>query len=162
MMGEMTELSASSLFEFPPNRFPSFESTPRDALDLPAERYGPRLAFDPLSDMYTHNHIHFEQGGYQFVPEGQETDSGIMEVLYNVVDDVYTRPRNGAQNSVRKGWNNSTWRYCNIARKEEHDWKMGYLAREDVSLQGKGNTLNAFLEYRFNLSPAGLCDPRKG
>ena len=144
-------------FLFPVDRFPCFEPASAEGSNLATEKFGPSLKFDPLSDVYARSAIKYEQDGYQFTPEGDELKSEVMEVLYNVVDDVYTRPRYGSSSGKpdRKGWTNGVWRYCNIEKKVEYDWNMGYLAKQDVSVDGGGNTLNAFLEFRFNLLPAG-------
>ena len=145
-------------FIFPADRFPCFEPASGEGLNLTTEKFGPSLTFDPLSDVYARSGIKFEQDGYQFIPEGDELKSEVMEVLYNVVDDVYTRPRYGSNsgNFHRKGWKNGVWRYCNIEKKVERDWNMGYLARQGLSIDGEGNTLDAFLDFRFNLLAAGI------
>ena len=47
---------------------------------------------------------------------------------YNVLKDEYIRVSN--DNEVTKGWQNGAAEFQNVAKKQEYDWNMVYLARE--------------------------------
>ena len=76
-----------------------------------------------------------------------------MEVSYDFLGDVYMQ---SYEKRKPVGWDKMLWRYYNLARKLERDWRVGYIAKSEIQ-SPKGNTLNAFLEYRFNLEDSGMC-----
>ena len=54
-----------------------------------------------------------------------------MHLTYNCARDQYTRPSSNSPSSA--GFLSLTNKCENIMRKEEHDWKMVYLARTEGS-----------------------------
>ena len=143
-------------FVFPPDRFPSFAAEqPNDNSPFPAEEFGPPLSFDPNSAEYQRSQLQLQCPGYEFRPTSEEIRAKRMEVSYDFLRDVYLQSN---KNAKIAGWDNLLWRYYNLARKLERDWRVGYIAKSEIR-SPKGNTLNAFLEYRFNLEDSGMCFP---
>lgn len=58
-----------------------------------------------------------------------------MELIYRCGLDEYERPVTGQKS---KGWGSLAYGHNNLARKEEFDWKMAYLARKEHS-KGPGS-----------------------
>ncbi|OQV23464.1 Oxidative stress-induced growth inhibitor 2 [Hypsibius exemplaris] len=138
-------------FIFPGNRFPPF--TPPLEVPHPAEEFGPPLSFLPDSAEYAESDLEFLPTEFSFRPTKAEIEAGRMELSYNLLGDVYLQ--SGEKRST-PGWRNSVWRAYNIERKEEFDWKMGYLARVDMEGSPDENVYDGLLEYRFNLKDAGM------
>ena len=66
-----------------------------------------------------------------FQPTAEELEAKVLHVTYSCAKDEYTRPSSTATSSP--GFQASTNKCENIMRKEEHDWKMIYLARTEGS-----------------------------
>jgi len=132
----------------------------QDKIDTPedVDKYGPDLLFDPNSREYREGlGQDIQTKRYQFTPTESEITAKSMEVRYNSVNDSYFRRlpnRVGMTQPPRiPGWQNCTWRYYNVEREVEDHHYMAYLGRVDTREE---NIWNGFLEYRFNLRPAGL------
>lgn len=61
-----------------------------------------------------------------FIPSGKEKTSKLFHLVYNVVDDSYTRISNN--NEKISGWEAGVWKAEFIWRKVETDWKMVRIA----------------------------------
>jgi hypothetical protein len=148
-------MDTSSPFIFPPDRFPSW--LPKADALLAAEEFGPPLSFDPQAPNYRQFDMKIENPGFQFKPTESEIRAKKMEISYNVVTDITSRSEQLNVTSVPaiSGWSTTVWRHCNMERKIEQDWDMGYLARKD--LEDLPNTMTGLLEYRFNLRESGMC-----
>nr|XP_006825602.1 PREDICTED: peptide-N(4)-(N-acetyl-beta-glucosaminyl)asparagine amidase-like [Saccoglossus kowalevskii] len=70
-----------------------------------------------------------------------------LRVTYCCSTDKYLRISDN--NSEQSGWNSQVFEYANIARKEEHDWKMVYLARTP-------DCNNARISWKFDFSCSSL------
>ena len=144
--------AAVQQFVFPPDRFPSFAAEqPNDNSPFPAEEFGPPLSFDPNSAEYQRSQLRLQCPRHEFRPTSEEIRARRREVSYDFLRDVYLQSN---KNAKIAGWDNLLWRYYNLARKEESDWHMGYIARTDIRVAG-GNTFDAIMEYRFNLTESG-------
>ncbi|KAJ8273855.1 hypothetical protein GJAV_G00106250 [Gymnothorax javanicus] len=76
--------------------------------------------------------------GFVFVPTETEKSEKRLHLQYNSTDDRYLRPFGSANDLAEMtGWESGTWRREAVFRKEEHDWKMVYLARTEGSASGK-------------------------
>ena len=83
------------------------------------------------------------KSAYVFYPTSREITSACMEIWYSCASDRYLRVSDGGQQV-------NDWAACvhmqnNIQRKEEHDWKMAYLARTV-------GTQQATIEWKWDLS----------
>ena len=67
--------------------------------------------------------------GRSFIPTEEEISSKVFHLEYDVVADKYSRPVDGTTIS---GWKNGIKDCQNVARKEERDWKMVYIARSGI------------------------------
>jgi peptide-N4-(N-acetyl-beta-glucosaminyl)asparagine amidase len=65
-------------------------------------------------------------------PTEEEKQLGLIHLQYSSVDNCYTRGHERIP-----GWQNLVFEAENIARKEEMDWKMVYLARSEGSSSAK-------------------------
>ncbi|XP_069137511.1 peptide-N(4)-(N-acetyl-beta-glucosaminyl)asparagine amidase-like [Argopecten irradians] len=68
---------------------------------------------------------------FVFTPTDSEKQNKILHVRYNCAKDEYTRVSNG--NEKMSGFVSCLSKCTNVFRKEEHDWKMVYLARTEGS-----------------------------
>lgn len=57
-----------------------------------------------------------------FIPSEKEKASKLFHLIYNVVEDSYTRISNN--NEKITGWGTGVWKAESIWRKVETDWKM--------------------------------------
>lgn len=79
------------------------------------------------------------QPGYVFKPTGKDVQAGRMRVRYSCVADEYYR---GLEDDVIpgnddvKGWRNGVESVTSMFRKEELDWKMTYLVRDEGTESG--------------------------
>ena len=67
--------------------------------------------------------------GRSFIPTEKEISSKVFHLEYDVAADKYSRPVDGTSIS---GWKNGVKDCQNVARKEERDWKMVYIARSGI------------------------------
>lgn len=82
-----------------------------------------------------------------FIPSEKEKASKLFHLMYNVVEDSYTRISNN--NEQITGWGTGIWKAESIARKVETDWKMVYLARKEGSS-------SASISWKFECKSVGL------
>uniref|UniRef100_A0A8U7M6M3 Peptide-N(4)-(N-acetyl-beta-glucosaminyl)asparagine amidase n=1 Tax=Corvus moneduloides TaxID=1196302 RepID=A0A8U7M6M3_CORMO len=82
-----------------------------------------------------------------FIPSEKEKTSKLFHLIYNVIDDSYTRVSNN--NEKIHGWEAGVWKAESIWRKVETDWKMVYLARKEGSS-------SAFISWKFECKSVGL------
>lgn len=68
---------------------------------------------------------------FVFTPSESERESEIIHVCYNCATDKYIRKSSGAEE--KRGWHTFVYNAKAVLRKEEFDWKMVYLAREEGS-----------------------------
>lgn len=61
-----------------------------------------------------------------FIPSEKEKTSKLFHLVYNVVDDSYTRISNNTEKI--SGWEAGVWKAVSIWRKVEADWKMVRIA----------------------------------
>lgn len=61
-----------------------------------------------------------------FIPSGKEKTSKLFHLVYNVIDDSYTRISNN--NEKISCWEAGVWKAESIWRKVETDWKMVRIA----------------------------------
>ena len=64
--------------------------------------------------------------GNSFTLTSKEVEAKCFHLEYDCSNDQYSRPVDG---STLDGWKQGVFECDNIRRKEEHDWKMVYLAR---------------------------------
>lgn len=76
-------------------------------------------------------------------PDAKEIERKHMELIYRCGKDEYDRPIVGQK---QKGWASLVYDHSNLARKEETDWKMAYIARKENS-KGPG-----FVTWKFDFS----------
>ena len=70
--------------------------------------------------------------GYSLIqPNQEETQTKLFHITYNCATDEYTRHL--SQSEKTRGFQVFTNKLENVFRKEEHDWKMVYLARTEGS-----------------------------
>ncbi|XP_052895250.1 peptide-N(4)-(N-acetyl-beta-glucosaminyl)asparagine amidase [Anopheles moucheti] len=93
---------------------------------------------------------------YMFIPTEEEVQAKQFNIRYCCATDCYERFLKGASNRVNEkiteksnGWESRQYISRNIFRKEEHDWKMVYLARTE-------GTDEATIEWNFDFSIQGL------
>ncbi|XP_050074079.1 peptide-N(4)-(N-acetyl-beta-glucosaminyl)asparagine amidase [Anopheles maculipalpis] len=93
---------------------------------------------------------------YMFIPTEEEVQAKQFNIRYCCATDCYERFLKGASNRVNEriteksnGWESRQYVSRNIFRKEEHDWKMVYLARTE-------GTDEATIEWNFDFSVQGL------
>lgn len=82
----------------------------------------------------------------QFIwtPTKTEIASKRFELKYSTAMDKYIH-----DNIIYKGWENGVYSYSSLFRKEELDWKIVYLCREE-------NCEKSTIEWRFDLTSTGL------
>lgn len=77
---------------------------------------------------------------YIFIPNEQEIQSKQFNVRYSCAKDNYERfligPMGPVMTETTKDWKSCHYTSENIFRKEEHDWKMLYLARTEGTAVG--------------------------
>ncbi|KAJ7415446.1 Peptide-N(4)-(N-acetyl-beta-glucosaminyl)asparagine amidase [Willisornis vidua] len=82
-----------------------------------------------------------------FIPSEKEKTSKLFHLVYNIVDDSYTRISNNSEKI--SGWEAGVWKAESIWRKIETDWKMVYLARKEGSS-------SASVSWKFECKSVGL------
>ncbi|XP_064300315.1 peptide-N(4)-(N-acetyl-beta-glucosaminyl)asparagine amidase isoform X2 [Phalacrocorax carbo] len=82
-----------------------------------------------------------------FIPSEKEKTSKLFHLIYNIVEDSYTRISNN--NEKIGGWETAVWKAESIWRKVETDWKMVYLARKEGSS-------SASVSWKFECKSVGL------
>ncbi|KAF2983821.1 hypothetical protein EK904_005179, partial [Melospiza melodia maxima] len=82
-----------------------------------------------------------------FIPSEKEKTSKLFHLVYNVIEDSYTRISNN--NEKISGWEAGVWKAESIWRKVETDWKMVYLARKEGSS-------SASISWKFECKSVGL------
>ena len=75
------------------------------------------------------------------------SSSNVYEVSYSTVNDAYLLN----DTKVVNDWKSLVFKYANVERKVETDWKMCYLAR-------KPGTARAFIEWHFDLNMDRVID----
>ncbi|KAJ8020029.1 Peptide-N(4)-(N-acetyl-beta-glucosaminyl)asparagine amidase [Holothuria leucospilota] len=88
-----------------------------------------------------------ETENYTFEPVQEEENTKLFHVRYCCASDTYIRVSN--QNSSMEGWESCVFKQQNIFRKEEFDWNMVYLAREE-------GTPRSFISWKFDCSKTDL------
>ncbi|XP_033749677.1 peptide-N(4)-(N-acetyl-beta-glucosaminyl)asparagine amidase-like [Pecten maximus] len=84
---------------------------------------------------------------FVFTPADSEKQNKLLHVRYNCAKDEYTRVTNG--NEKTSGFVSCLSKCTNMFRKEEHDWKMVYLARnKELPI--------AALSWKFDFKDSGL------
>ncbi|XP_058833758.1 peptide-N(4)-(N-acetyl-beta-glucosaminyl)asparagine amidase [Topomyia yanbarensis] len=90
---------------------------------------------------------------YIFIPNEQEIRSEQFNLRYSCSKDIYERflknPAGDVILESSKSWQSRQYTSENIFRKEEHDWKMVYLARQE-------GTEQASISWKFDFSIQGL------
>ncbi|XP_060064096.1 peptide-N(4)-(N-acetyl-beta-glucosaminyl)asparagine amidase-like [Ylistrum balloti] len=86
-------------------------------------------------------------GPFVFTLTDNEKQKKLLHVRYNCAKDEYTRVTDG--NKKTSGFVSCLSKCSNIFRKEEHDWKMVYLARTEESPV-------AALSWKFDFKETGL------
>ncbi|XP_055606267.1 peptide-N(4)-(N-acetyl-beta-glucosaminyl)asparagine amidase [Uranotaenia lowii] len=92
---------------------------------------------------------------YIFIPNEAEIRTKQFNIRYSCTKDTYQRfikePSNSQLTIVEsiKNWQSCQFTSENIFRKEEHDWKMVYLARTE-------GTAEAFISWKFDFSIQGM------
>ncbi|KAJ8367353.1 hypothetical protein AAFF_G00320520 [Aldrovandia affinis] len=84
---------------------------------------------------------------FVFVPTETEKSEKLFHLQYSASGDRYHRVSSGGVELP--GWRSGAWRQEALFRKEEHDWNMVYLAREQGSLSGR-------ISWKFDCGSAGL------
>ncbi|XP_072781826.1 peptide-N(4)-(N-acetyl-beta-glucosaminyl)asparagine amidase isoform X2 [Taeniopygia guttata] len=82
-----------------------------------------------------------------FIPSEKEKTCKLFHLVYNVIDDSYTRISNN--NEKISGWEAGVLKAESIWRKVETDWKMVYLARKEGSS-------SASISWKFECKSVGL------
>ena len=65
---------------------------------------------------------------YVLVPTDLEKENLVIDIHYDIRKDEYVRKSNGDKKI--SNWNTLVFQVENIFKKDEHDWKMTYLARK--------------------------------
>lgn len=86
------------------------------------------------------------QNNFVFCPKEAERECEMIHIVYNCAADKYIR--RSAKDEEYHGWGACVYSCRHVLRKEELDWKMVYLAREE------GST-SAEIVWKFDLS--GKC-----
>ncbi|XP_010131922.1 PREDICTED: peptide-N(4)-(N-acetyl-beta-glucosaminyl)asparagine amidase, partial [Buceros rhinoceros silvestris] len=82
-----------------------------------------------------------------FIPSEKEKMSKRFHLIYNIVEDSYTRISNNHEKI--SGWESGVWKAESVWRKVETDWKMVYLARKEGSS-------SASISWNFECKSVGL------
>ncbi|XP_071444839.1 peptide-N(4)-(N-acetyl-beta-glucosaminyl)asparagine amidase [Hetaerina americana] len=77
-----------------------------------------------------------------------ERDSRDFTVKYSCASDKYLKIVGNKKIEI-KGWKNGLFENESIFRKEESDWRITYLAREESANEGS-------MKFKFDVSPSGL------
>ena len=77
-----------------------------------------------------------------------EVESGVIELKYSCAKDEYLRASDSG--SVISGWQNLVNEALSVFRKEEHDWRMVYLARMEGREVGK-------VVWQFDVGSRDMC-----
>ncbi|CAG7733212.1 unnamed protein product [Allacma fusca] len=85
------------------------------------------------------------RNGYEWQISSASSGSTNFELTYDPVTDCY---RNSSNSNILRGWRNGTFYVENIFRKEEKDWKMVYLARQESS---NGNNFKGKIAWKFTI-----------
>ncbi|OWF52816.1 peptide-N(4)-(N-acetyl-beta-glucosaminyl)asparagine amidase-like [Mizuhopecten yessoensis] len=84
---------------------------------------------------------------FVFTLTDSEKQGKLLHVRYNCAKDEYTRVTD--ENKKMSGFGSCLFKSTNVFRKEEHDWKMVYLARTE------GSAI-ATLSWKFDFKGSGL------
>ena len=132
-------------FVFPVDRFPTFDPF----VDAVPEEFGPPLSF--RTDDVSNENFPWCMSGFAFVPSDSEKEKNLLDVSYSTAENNYFRPHHIENERFVNGWETCVWRYRNMFRKDEYDWNMTYLAREETA----PGLLGGVIEWRFDLKSAG-------
>jgi len=88
---------------------------------------------------------------HTIVPTEREVEQGVVELKYSCVKDEYLRVYD--DESVVSGWQSLVSEAVSVFRKEEHDWKMVYLARLEGRDVGR-------VAWQFDLGSQSMCIDR--
>lgn len=88
---------------------------------------------------------------HTIVPTEKEVESRVLELKYSCAKDEYLRASDN--DGVVSGWQNLVHEVVSVFRKEEHDWKMTYLARCEGTEFGK-------VVWQFDVGSQNLCIDR--
>ena len=88
---------------------------------------------------------------HTIVPTEAEVDIGVLELEYSCVKDEYLRASDSE--NVVTGWRSLVYEAMSVFRKEEHDWKMVYLARLEGSEVSK-------VVWHFDVGSRNMCVDR--
>jgi peptide-N4-(N-acetyl-beta-glucosaminyl)asparagine amidase len=91
------------------------------------------------------------QNGYEWQICSNKIPRSDFQLTYDPVSDSY---RNSCNANILKGWRNGTFYVENIFRKEEKDWKMVYLARQE---NANGNNSRGKIAWKFTI-PASCSE----
>ncbi|XP_019539204.3 peptide-N(4)-(N-acetyl-beta-glucosaminyl)asparagine amidase [Aedes albopictus] len=90
---------------------------------------------------------------YIFIPSEQEIRTKQFNVRYSCAKDTYERflkgPTGPVMTETTKDWKSRQYTSENVFRKEEHDWKMVYLARTEGTAAGT-------VSWKFDFSIQGM------
>lgn len=90
---------------------------------------------------------------YIFIPNEQEIRTKQFNVRYSCAKDIYERflkgPAGPLTIETTKDWKSRQYTSENVFRKEEHDWKMVYLARTEGTAVGT-------VSWKFDFSIQGM------
>ena len=82
-----------------------------------------------------------ESKNYVIVPSDLEKENLVLDLQYDIRQDTYCRKSN--RDEKIKTWTAMVFEVENMFKKDEHDWKMTYLAR-------KGNFLSFYLNLMIS------------
>nr|KAG5694322.1 hypothetical protein BaRGS_035190 [Batillaria attramentaria] len=88
------------------------------------------------------------QHQYVFRLMESEKDSEVLHIKYSCAKDLYVR--SSSQDVPTWKWHSCTYSARSVLRKEESDWKMAYLARDEGSE-------SAEMSWKFDLIGEDLC-----
>ncbi|RVE66659.1 hypothetical protein OJAV_G00109890 [Oryzias javanicus] len=88
-----------------------------------------------------------QAAGFVFSPTETEKENRLLHVRYSATKDQYCRVSNSNETIPR--WDGCVWTRESVFRKEEHDWKMVYIARTEGSSVGR-------VSWKFDFAPAGM------
>ncbi|CAG5118015.1 unnamed protein product [Candidula unifasciata] len=87
------------------------------------------------------------QNNFIFSPKEDERECEMIHIVYSCAADKYIRK--SSKDEEYQGWGACVYSFSYVLRKEEFDWKMVYLAREEGSA-------SAEIVWKFDLSDTDL------